>query len=282
MKKLPMLTFPTHIDTVALSRRLNSSDETERQQAQAELYALIADDTRRIRQCRNLQVYSITTACLLYLAVYVHDRLIGHHPMNDFVVVAAITAIILAHAAQSQAKVAISNIGALDISQAAGALLDVYGMNGRFILGDTRPALIRLLPRLRVTDANLLTPGQRKLLYTILSRNERNPWSINYWSADLKIAILRALEQIGDEKAIPYVEKAARTARNLEVRAAAQECLPYLTTRAEQLRVEQTLLRASASTTSPDMLLRPTVATAPTEPQQLLRASNAEGNGYEA
>ena len=271
-----MPTFPTSVDTVALARRLNSSNDAERQQAQADLQALIADDARRIRQCRALQIYSSMTAILLYLAFFVYERISGHHPVNDLAVLGAITAIIMGYYAQTRAKEAIRNIDALGIPQTVGVLLEVYGANGRFILGDTRPTLTRLLPRLQATDASLLTPGQRKLLYTILSSSDRYPWYKSYWSADLKIAILSALEQIGDEKAVPHVAKLARTARNPQVRVAAQECLPFLQQRAEQTRIEQTLLRASMSTDSPDMLLRPTIAVAPTEPQQLLRASNAE------
>lgn len=273
-----MPTQLTSTEKAALARRLNSSNDAERTQAQADLQALIADDVLRIRQCRALKIVASMTAFWLYLPAYVYFRIIGHHPVPAIFIYVAFSCLLLGYLASLWAKDAIRNINALDIPQAVGGLLDAISMNGWFALEDTRPALIHLLPRLRVTDANLLTPRQHKLLFDILSKSERIPWYRRYWSAELKIAILSALEQIGDEKAIPRVEKLARSARNLQVRAAAQECLPYLTVRAEQARVEQTLLRASTPAASPDTLLRPTVAASPTEPQQLLRASHTEND----
>ena len=272
----------TQIDTVALVRRLQSSDDAERQQAQAELQALIVADVRRIRQCRSLQVYSSTTSLMLYLIFIILDQFTAHNPLENIIVWVMLMSMGMGYLAKLRAKDAIHNINTLNIPQVVGALLDVYGIHDGFVLGDTRPALIQLLPRLQATDANLLTGSQRKQLYSKLSKSDRYFWYNRYWNAELKTAILRALEQIGDEKAVPVVEKVARTARNPQVRTAAQECLPFLQQRAEQARIEQTLLRASTSTASPDTLLRPTVATTPTEPQQLLRASYTEDEASSA
>jgi hypothetical protein len=92
----------------------------------------------------------------------------------------------------------------------------------------------------------------------------------------LKIAALRALEQVGDETALPVVEKLAKSAGDTQVRFAAQECLPFLQQRADQVRVEQTLLRASGPGSSADVLLRPASNGAEAAPQQLLRASRVD------
>jgi hypothetical protein len=60
-------------------------------------------------------------------------------------------------------------------------------------------ALRRLLPRMQASDAHLLTEPQRSCLYRALLKGD----------AELVLAIVKALEQIGDGKALPYVEKLA-------------------------------------------------------------------------
>lgn len=128
--------------------------------------------------------------------------------------------------------------------------------------------LTHLLPRLKASDTAALTDGQRTALGRTLTRHVRN--------ADYLVAALAALEQVGDERALPVVENLAAgripTAEAKRVQAAAQECLPYLQTRSEQQRASQTLLRASALSATPsDTLLRPAQGALPTEPSELLR-----------
>ena len=273
-----MPTFPTHVDTAALSRRLNSSDDRERKQAQAELYALIADDVRRIKQIQALAGYSLIAYALIGLALSL-SCLTSVPTFLPLIILPTTCVLFSAIYLLSRWKNRVAlNVAFLDIPQATGPLIEVYASTGFAHSPQIKMALIRLLPRLQAVDIYMLTPTNLNQLYRILY-NE-NYYLSNSPAADPRfvIAILRALEQIGDKQALPRVERMARTARNLQVRAAAQECLPYLTVRAEQTRVEQTLLRASASTASPDMLLRPTVAAAPTEPQQLLRASHMEND----
>jgi hypothetical protein len=130
-------------------------------------------------------------------------------------------------------------------------------------------ALIRMLNNLRADHAVLLSREQLQILLSIL----QNPWRHN---VRLKCAILKALEQIGDETALPVVEQLIRSRGNIEdlVTAAARECLPYLQQRAQQQQQAQTLLRASASaaTNAPETLLRPASAIAANaDPEQLLR-----------
>jgi hypothetical protein len=136
-------------------------------------------------------------------------------------------------------------------------------------------ALIRLLPRLQATDGALLTANQRANLYRKLRPYQHGA------QTELQQAILRALEQIGDKEAIPSVRRLARggalSPKQKQVRKAAQDCLPYLRTRAEQQRVSQTLLRASSATSAaPDILLRPADMGGGAAPEQLLRATTDE------
>jgi hypothetical protein len=130
----------------------------------------------------------------------------------------------------------------------------------------------RLLPQMNIEQATSLTEKQRHALLV--------PLESPYNDINMTLAILKTLEQIGDEKAIPVVESVANRfvmiPRELPVYEAAQACLPYLRLRAEQTKQAQTLLRASdASTvTTPDVLLRPAMATSSEIPsEQLLRAA---------
>jgi hypothetical protein len=132
-------------------------------------------------------------------------------------------------------------------------------------------ALTRLLPRLQATDGTLLNAHQRGCLYRHLNFHTRS-------QPEFQLAILKALEQVGDAAAIPHVRKLAKRVAlgrlQQQVRRAAQDCLPFLETRAEQRRVSQTLLRASsAAGTTPDMLLRPADSSHAAAPEQLLRAT---------
>jgi hypothetical protein len=148
-----------------------------------------------------------------------------------------------------------------------------------------RKALLRLLPQLRAGDADDWTPEQRQALCRIFDT------PISYF--ELTLAVLKALEQIGDERDLPAVRKLAdmKTDGNLWtkpfkvskqeaaerarlIRQAAEGCLPYLEIRAEEKKQAQTLLRASeaSNTAASETLLRAAEATANVTPaEQLLR-----------
>jgi hypothetical protein len=144
-------------------------------------------------------------------------------------------------------------------------------------------ALIRLLPHLRASDVNLLNKHQRKCLYAAL----------NGTNVDLTLALLRALEQIGDYRALPHVEALASgigqtTRRDGRVQEAALACLPYLRMQAERARVSQILLRPSSmaelptdalvrSADPPDRdLVRPAEGGPDSQPELLLRSHPSE------
>jgi len=131
--------------------------------------------------------------------------------------------------------------------------------------------LTRLLPRFRASDAKLLTDGQHAALLRTLNRANATP--------EYFVAVLKALEQIGDARALPVVESLATgrraTSAPRRVQAAAQDCLPFLRIRCDQQRASQTLLRASdAAGMQPDTLLRPAQGVGPTEATELLRAGS--------
>ncbi len=86
--------------------------------------------------------------------------------------------------------------------------------------------------------------------------------------------LLKALEKVGDGRAIPTVRREARKAGSKQVRAEAERILLILEERQRQENAREMLLRASsgAATTTPDTLLRPAAANqVETPPEQLLR-----------
>ncbi len=84
-------------------------------------------------------------------------------------------------------------------------------------------ALRRSLPKLKASDAHLLSKEQRACLYRILSRARFNSWN---YDKELILAILKALEQIGDKEALPAVQKLAKWSSDNAIREAANNCLP--------------------------------------------------------
>jgi hypothetical protein len=121
-----------------------------------------------------------------------------------------------------------------------------------------------------------------------------------FQDVELTCAVLKALEQVGDVRALPVVRRLcqpygkSRTLSEIilsslrqggfraalqqeehqinRVQQAAQNCLPFLEQRAEQKERQETLLRPSAAVVHPETLLRPMTALPDTEPvEQLLQ-----------
>jgi hypothetical protein len=135
-------------------------------------------------------------------------------------------------------------------------------------------ALKRLLPRLKASDAGLLNPDQRKGLYAALN---------TYIGKGIQfhLAVLQAIEQVGDSGAIPHVERIAyseaATVNEKQLREAARECLQSLKARAEQERLSRTLLRLASAPDSPaETLLRPAQGAPEADPNRLLRPAVPE------
>lgn len=140
-------------------------------------------------------------------------------------------------------------------------------------------ALTRLLPQLQATDSGLLSAKQRACLCRYLKMSHV------YKHDKLMLAILKALEQIGDAQAVPYVKRLAAsvalTPIQRKVKRAAEECLPFLNARADQTKASQMLLRASGLEdvgSGSTILLRPASSNEETEPLQLLRAAREESS----
>lgn len=155
-----------------------------------------------------------------------------------------------------------------------------------------KQALTAMLPTLQASDAILLGTEERKILlhYLAISPNDpgyrdiRELFSPAAYRRELylRIAMLKALEQVGGAQELVVVERLARGVPTLqsairipqEIQEAAKECLPFLQQRVGEQRASAELLRASSEpATSENMLLRPVASYSEERPEQLLRAS---------
>jgi HEAT repeat protein len=161
-------------------------------------------------------------------------------------------------ASRKSAAEALANVDDVRMIDALTVCLDISDSETKKIV---RSALVRLLPRVKASDDLKLINESYEQLLSELKTGEKS----------LKLAILKALEQIGDEKAISVVEYLAANAWDAEVRTAARDCLPALRHRSELCRLANTLLRPAESLqTDSDILLRPAKGMA-IEHEHLLR-----------
>ena len=164
----------------------------------------------------------------------------------------------------------IENLAQFDDVRVVGPLAEALVYKDRNLRKVVQDALTQLLPKLKASDAPLLSKEQRGYLHRALSRKD----------TELSFAILMALEQVGDANAIPFVQKLAdgegRARKNPKLQDAAERCLGFLEERLQYQEANETLLRASGSqSTAPEVLLRPVLpAPSDAQPQYLLRASN--------
>ncbi|HEV2471679.1 MAG TPA: hypothetical protein VGS41_03375, partial [Chthonomonadales bacterium] len=156
--------------------------------------------------------------------------------------------------------------------RAVGALAEGLEYHDAKVRKDVELALIPLLYQVKASDAQYVsTPQMRCLIRALKSTND-----------SLVLATLKAFEQIGDETAIPNVERLAsgggRAAENPSLMHASQECLPCLGRRAELHRAQQSLLRASApEAASQQTLLRPALGgRSDDDPCTLLRGASSD------
>lgn len=131
-----------------------------------------------------------------------------------------------------------------------GPLIDMLGYAD--MGGIPQRILQDLLPQLQPADAIHFSQRDRERIYSALSDND----------TELVLLLLRALEKIGDGRAIPAVTWLASgggaASHDPLVRDAAQHCLPILEARSLYDAASQTLLRPSnRQPEETDHLLRP-------------------------
>ncbi len=153
--------------------------------------------------------------------------------------------------------------------------------------------LIDLLPRVRASDRGLLSEAHQARLLGILRRRVENPLYKDVLGVfrpargkpvTLRVAILQALEQVGDAAALPVVQALAdgpaRTQGEKAIREAALQCLPALQQRAEEERAHGRLLRPAAAPEA-ETLLRAAGGAPGGEAEVLLRAADGDAASRE-
>lgn len=140
--------------------------------------------------------------------------------------------------------------------------------------GANEELITALFARLKMTDASLLHPRHRDALNQYLRVQ-------TFYSVHIKVAILKAYQQIGDDSALETVRALLERNNSVSdwneaiVRQAAEECLPYLQQNAGQVTQMQTLLRAAAPPEKTEELLRPARGGADEPSETLLRAAHS-------
>ena len=165
---------------------------------------------------------------------------------------------------RNRRRATVSALGKAGDPRAVGALAVAARDGENSVQYAARQALLALLPRVKANHAAYITPDQMNALLELAFRSD----------AAMQIATLKALEQIGDQRAIPVVENLA-ISPHAAVREQAKQCLPFLNERARRAEQSATLLRGASVpslTGNGRELLRPVGQTPDATPaDQLLR-----------
>jgi len=257
--------------TVEVVKRLSSRKVAERAEAEQALeqmgpeavealLALLQQEARKRK--RNIRLYIGLCAGLmvsLVIGTIVFD-------LNIAGMTGAFGALSGLLAATQTQKNAATALAKYDDLRGVGPLAEAMEFDDKNVRAEAEKALIRLLPNLNASHAHFLNDDQRRCLNRALWRK----------NVDLTCAILKAYEQVGDETALPHVERLANgkaaTAKEKRIRQAAIDCLPFLKESIERERARQTLLRPAAAPDDPAaVLLRPAQGVTEGDPDLLLR-----------
>ena len=142
---------------------------------------------------------------------------------------------------------------------------------------EVEAALTMLLPQMKASDAHLLTSDARNQIQRWLGKYVNTAMDISC-PDKLRIAALKALEQVGNPDDIELVERLAnlkaRSPAKARVKQAAIECLPMLKVHCGEVASARTLLRASnAEDARPETLLRAASSTTKASAAELLRGT---------
>jgi hypothetical protein len=238
----------------------------ERPLSEDELQALINDLGRLADRARQKKRRKIFLAFIALLGI-------GYAFLLQLLIVFAVAGLLLVYIFMASLRIRkvreVDQLSQVNDSRIVGPLIGIYRYADIDTRDTVRNTLLRLLPELRANDASALNSPQREELRLLLEEED----------GQLILAILKALQQIGDAQDLDAVEKVmGQEWRKPAVREAAEACLPFLRSNIQQQRTSQTLLRASDPPSAPTELLRPALPTE-SEPQELLRPSTGQGRG---
>ena len=233
------------------------------------LYRQIAETRNRKRQnIVRLSLWILLWVGILAIAaslpqkslLYIVFRMIGQG-------IASLSSLFILKDAVSARQNAITALRRFDDSRQIGLFAACMNDKNGDVRKIARDTLKKLAPKAQASDARYINKEEMQTLVEALRKQKRD--------AGLMLALLKGLEQIGDERALANVTAlTGNSSVSPSVKQAARECLPYLQIRAEQAKQAQTLLRASSSNAAaPETLLRPAsgVSTASNDAQELLR-----------
>ncbi len=131
-----------------------------------------------------------------------------------------------------------------------GILTDCLNDPNREVRQSVSDALTQLLPQVRIQDKERITREEQAALLRALDGD--NP--------DLAVAVLAAMQQIGDERVLRRVAYVIDSpVHHDSVREAAHECLPHVKLRVKEAQDSQILLRSASNQKEGVFhLLRPT------------------------
>lgn len=170
-----------------------------------------------------------------------------------------------------------SALGKIAELSTIGRFSEALWHEDRYVQTEAEEALIAMLPRLQAGDAGLLNERQRACLHRALKPPKRQR------EAELALAVMRALTEIADARAVPHMsrlaDEPARGAHQEAVRACAVELLPILQEKVESARLAQTLVRPSSAPDGATTLLRPLEASPSGSAHHLVRPAAPPENG---
>jgi hypothetical protein len=245
-------------------------------EADAVLARLSVEAKKRKRRRRITTAVGIAYAAIflaLFLGWLGHGYFTGrwaHFPWQMFQSFQFVGIFGGAAAASRFQKNATAVLAQFDDPRYVGPLAEALEYGDKNTASLARSALTRLLPALRPDQGELLNDDQRAVLGRALFSNDSQQ--------PLVLAIVKALEQVGDERDCAAVKRLAggegALGKHATVREAAAACLPYVEQRAEQNRAASTLLRAATSSGGVEELLRPAQGAPTDDAALLLRAES--------
>jgi hypothetical protein len=267
-KQIALPSTPLAYNHAVILRDREESDVVAEPQAVSELLAIAKKENLQRRRWAPISALWLVVQAAIIIAAP-HSPVAGYSYSFSIVL-----GVLIARSFAIRYRRTTASLSAVDDLRMVGPLIDRLGSRSkdRQTRGVLKQALMRLLPRLKASNASLLTAGQK-------ARLTRHLGHLAMFQGDkaFQVVILRALEQVGDAQSIPVVERIVRRqprwSAQEEVHTAAMECLPFLLQRAEEDSSRQTLLRsASCAVGDYSQLLHPAEGVSGVDPGELLRA----------
>ena len=157
--------------------------------------------------------------------------------------------------ASSNFKSSIKLLSSFDDIKTVALLCRLLALKTDATIQPAKEALTRLLPQLSRIDMDLLSFRERKQIYAFLNIRESE------MNIAFVLAILHMVQTLHDTEALRHVRALAQskpdTINQYRVFEAAQECLSFLDSVANNHSQKITLVRAVNNDLSPDFLLHP-------------------------